>query len=133
MPLIRTAIIDEIRHLDFPMGSYWLVMGAALVLYGVKGTTNDIDLGCTSDLFNTLIAKGSKLVFSNSGKDKIALGNCIHIYREWKVDNTVLIDGIPVADLNSVIHDKEMIGRAKDLEDIIAIRKFINEEKLRHG
>lgn len=128
MHLDKANIIHEIIRLNIPANQYWVIMGAALVLHGVRESASDIDLGCTSELFNSLLDSGYSLSPSNSGKKKITLCPYIHIYMEWTAENVVFIDDIPVADIYSIISDKERFARPKDLKDINTIKHFISKE-----
>ena len=46
--LTRENIIEALREAAFDRNEYWVAAGAAMVLYGIKDTAGDIDLGCTS-------------------------------------------------------------------------------------
>lgn len=127
MHLDKEMILKELSKISLPTEKYWVVMGAALVLYGIKKTTKDIDIGCDLELFNHLIEQGYELKLSNSGKKKITIKENINIYCEWDVEGIVLIDSIPVADLKSIINDKQKLGRDKDLEDINIINGFLGK------
>lgn len=45
----------------------------------------------------------------------------------WHIYNSKLIAGIPVSDLQYVLDWKQETGRAKDLQDITAIRNYLGE------
>lgn len=107
---------------------FWVIMGAALVLYGVKDQTNDIDIGCSAKTFKKLLQKGYQLKATNSNKRKIELKDKISIYEEWKTDKINYIEDIPVADLYSIRTDKARLSREKDLYDIKLIDRYLNEE-----
>jgi len=115
--------------LPFPINDYWVVMGAALVMHNVKEVTHDLDLGCTFTLFNSLVALGFVPKISQSGRQRVDYSEIVHFYLEWPVDSLESIDGIQVASLQSVINDKRLLGRDKDLYDIQLIEAFLKGMK----
>ncbi|MDT8715351.1 hypothetical protein IAI10_01505 [Clostridium sp. 19966] len=48
--LYKEDIIKILKDVDLPLNEYWITSGAGLVIHGVKETTRDIDLGCTTNL-----------------------------------------------------------------------------------
>lgn len=116
---------------DFPIdrSSYYLIMGSALVLYGIRNETNDIDIGCTKEVFNSLLENGYQAIESRSGLEKIIYSQDISIYKEWKVNEVMFLEGIPVADLKSILNDKIRFGRKKDVEDIIKIKELLKSQQ----
>lgn len=125
LSLDKNQIIKKLMDFPIDSSSYYLIMGSALVMYGIKETTNDIDVGCISEAFDSLINNGFKPDKSRSGIDKIVFSQDINIYREWKTDYVLYINGIPVADLKSIMDDKIRFGRPKDTEDVKKIMEFI--------
>lgn len=128
--LNKSTIITKVKQLCFPKNSYWLVMGAALVLHGIKCSTHDIDIGCTKELFEKLIKQGFENSISRSGKEKIVINDNISIYKEWSSDEIVFICGLPVVSLGCIIKDKEKLGRDKDISDINLIAEYLNSRRL---
>ena len=129
MHLDKNLILKELRSISLPVEKYWVVMGAALVLHGVKETTQDIDIGCNLELFTDLLARGYELKLSHSGKKKISIKENVNIYYEWEIKGYVIIDSIQVEDLDGIINDKRKLGRDKDMDDIIKIMMFMNKGK----
>ena len=125
MELNKKDILTILSQLPFPPNSFWIVMGGALVLHGIRDTTRDIDIGCTNELFELLKSTGYNVRISRSGQECIDYCDIVHIYREWKADSFVIIDHIPVVDLLSIIKDKKALGRPKDLADIDLIQEFL--------
>ncbi|MCI8508467.1 MAG: hypothetical protein HFJ06_07915 [Lachnospiraceae bacterium] len=129
MQFNKSMILEELRNSSLPIEQYWVVMGAALVLHGVKETTRDIDIGCSLELFNYLLGRGYKLKLSGSGKKKITINKNINIYCEWNINGFVIIDSIQVADLDTIISDKKKLGRDKDIVDINSIILFKSKKE----
>lgn len=128
MPLDKQTIIYDISNLYLPSDQYCVLMGAALVLHGIKENANDVDLGCTAELFASLIEQGYSRCPSCSVHEKIALGKNIFVYKDWLPAESIFIDGIQTADLKSIIRDKKALGRQKDIEDIAKISCFMSRK-----
>lgn len=123
--MIKTEIISKLRQLNFNINEYIVIAGAALVLHGVKDRTADIDLSCTSKMFNELISRGKNFKINYLGYRYISFDIDIEIFEEYGVYNINFIDGIPTADLQSIRKMKMELGRDKDLEDIKLIDKLL--------
>lgn len=121
----KKDIVFRIKNSVLIGEEFWVIMGAALVLYGIKDQTNDIDIGCSIKSFDKLIKEGYPLKTSRSGKRKIQLEEKISVYEDWKTDEIISIEGIPVADISSIIRDKKNLAREKDLQDIRLINDFL--------
>jgi len=122
--LDRRQICDTVRNFPFSRDTFWLVMGGALVIYGIRDFTNDIDIGCTEGLFNQLKEEGYETHLSKSGLIRIDYSQVVHIYKNWMVDRINYIDDCPVSDLESIIKIKNQFGREKDIEDIALIFQY---------
>ncbi len=132
MPLDRLEIIRIVTSLKFPVDQYSLLMGAALVLHGVKEFANDIDLGCSVKLFDMILNGGYNISVSRSGYQKIDISDTVAMYKEWMPSKIALIDGIPVSALQSIISDKKRYSRPKDIEDIALIKDFVARGGMPH-
>lgn len=114
----RHSILNELDHLGLDRNKFWVIMGAALVLHGIKEYTNDIDLGCSIAEFENLLLLDYEVEYSRSGKRKIILTNQITIYEGWGANHTILVDGYSIASISDVIKDKLKLNREKDRRDI---------------
>lgn len=111
--------IKAILHtLPFPPDSFWVLMGAAMVLHGIKTETKDIDIGCTDTLFYHLQLSGYRVSVNRMGKEKIRFTDEITIYRNWQCESVDFIDNLPVCDINTIIKNKQELSREKDLIDL---------------
>ena len=112
--------------LPFAPEDYWLVAGGAMVLHGIRSTTNDIDLGCTRSLADQLEAAGCSTVRMSDGTRKLCYAPDIEIFEEWLYDRIVTVDGLPVISLPGLLEMKRIIGREKDQQDIRLIEKYLS-------
>ncbi len=55
--LNRQEILDLLGETALDKTEYWVTSGAAMVLYGFRDRTRDIDLGCTSPMADRLERK----------------------------------------------------------------------------
>ena len=69
--LNREEIIHFLKEAAFDSNEYWVTSGAAMVLYGMKDVTRDIDLGCTSHMADELENKGHCAEILRDGSRKI--------------------------------------------------------------
>ena len=46
----KHEIMETIRSFPYDPKDYWVVAGAAMVLYGFREEASDIDLGCTTEM-----------------------------------------------------------------------------------
>lgn len=125
----RSSIISSLRALELPSDGFWVIMGAALVLHGVRPTCTDIDLGCSQHLAHSLLEMGYMASSTSSGHPKLILADGVHLYGGWVSPGLDWIDGIQVASLSSIRSDKMRLGRPKDLVDVqlIDARMAANE------
>ncbi|WDV47990.1 hypothetical protein PV797_09905 [Clostridiaceae bacterium M8S5] len=123
-------ITNIIKELSFDVKDYWVTSGASLVIHGVKESTRDIDLGCTTKLTEELIEKGYKYKYEEDNTRTLYFNEYIELFENWFVDEIEMINGIPVASLKSIIKQKQKLGREKDFRDIKMIKEFINNRKL---
>ncbi len=127
----RKDILNILRNVDLLGEDCWLTSGAALVLYGVKEETRDIDLVCTSQLADRLEAQGVPFRRSPLGNTRIfAYSGQIEVLEDWETEEVVQLEGLPAASLMSIRKQKEALGREKDQADIRLIDSFLSREKL---
>lgn len=125
--LKRKDIVEAIKELKLPATEYWVLAGSALVLHGVKEETRDIDLGCTSKLFEQLALKGYEVKIEDDNSRSLQIENIFEFFENWNVEKIEMIDGVPVGSLGSIRQHKIELGREKDLIDIEIINQFINK------
>lgn len=122
----KSAIIERLAELNLDPEEYWLITGAAMVLYGFKETTGDIDLGCTSRLADELEARGCPVAVMADQTRRIDLMEDVEIFEDWLEDRVIQYEGIPVVSIKGLIQMKKKLGREKDLKDIVLIENRCN-------
>lgn len=124
--LDKEEIVCLLKEAAFGIDEYWVTSGAAMVLYGIRDTTRDIDLGCTSQMADRLESTGYSVEILRDGSRKIVFSEAIEIFENWIEDKAILLNGLPVISLEGMIMMKEKLGREKDQKDIRLIEDFIN-------
>lgn len=127
--LNKEDIICLLKDAAFDINEYWVTSGAAMVLYGIKDMTRDIDLGCTSQMADKLENKGYYVEVLGDGSRRIIFSKTIEIFENWVEDKVILFHGLPIVSIDGMIIMKEKLGREKDLEDILLINEFKNSKK----
>lgn len=124
--MTQKEIKQKLQTLDFPSSEYWVITGSAMVLYGIREQTHDIDLGCTKQLADRLEAEGCPVERLADGNRKILMGEDVEIFENWLYDRVESVDGFPVISLKGLITMKKALGREKDLRDLALIQSFQN-------
>ncbi len=124
--LRKEDIIRLLEEAALDAGEYRVTSGAAMVLYGIRDTTRDIDLGCTSSMADKLEKAGYPTEVLPDGSRKTVFSEAVEIFENWLEDRVVIWEGLPVVSIDGLILMKEKPGREKDREDLRLIRRFQN-------
>ena len=54
----KEDIVSRLKEFPYGTDGFWLTAGAALVFYGVREETDDIDMGCTAEAADRLEKDG---------------------------------------------------------------------------
>lgn len=129
--LTREDILRITAGLDFfGGGDCWLTSGAALVLYGVKKATRDIDIICTRAMAGRLEAQGVPCRRDGLDNTRIfAVNELVEVLEDWATEEVVEVEGLRTASLLSIRAQKAALGREKDLADIVLIDRFLKEKE----
>ena len=120
----RQDIIKRLNSFPYSKDEYWVITGSAMVLYGIREMTHDIDMGCTPRMADQLEKDGYVPTLTESGNRKFSIGDDIEIFENWKYGSVERIDDIPVLSLDGLIEMKKSLGRDKDYRDIALIEEF---------
>ncbi len=122
--LFRKDILRILENLDF-LKDCWLTSGAALVLYGVKESTRDIDLICATELADRLEERGYPFRRCQDNTRIFSVGSQVEVLENWHTEQVVELDSLRIASLQSIRRQKEELGREKDFADIRLIDEFL--------
>ncbi len=121
----KLGIIKELNRFPYSRDNYWLLTGGAMVLYGIKEQTSDIDLGCNKRMADELERDGYLFDLSESGNRHFKYGDCIEVFENWINDTVTVLEDIPVITIDGLIEMKEELGREKDFRDIAIIEEYL--------
>lgn len=125
----KEDIINRLNELNFNKDLYWITTGAAMVMYGLKEFTSDIDLGCDSELISQLESNGVKATILPDFTKRIIIEPDVEIFENWGSGSIRFMDSFPVLSPESIIKVKKELGRDKDIKDIKILEEFIGNFK----
>lgn len=123
----KETIKESVSALPLKMGDYCVITGTALVMHGIKEETKDIDISCTKEAFRTLAAQGYPIKQGDFAR-KVVYSDDVEIFEDWHSGEITMIEGIPVASLESIIVMKKQLGREKDLIDIAKVEALLAQK-----
>ena len=121
----RTDIFEKLRAFPYGKDDYWVITGGAMVLYGIRAETHDIDLGCTPEMADRLESEGYLCKTAPDGNRCFKIGGDIEVFENWLCGSVVNVDGIPVISIEGLVEMKRALGRDKDIKDIRLIEDFL--------
>ena len=119
----RSGILDHLKAFPYDRSEYWIITGGAMVLYGFREQTGDIDLGCSCEMADQLEKDGYLYQITADGKRWFKYNSYIEIVEEWLEDTTQEVDGFQVISVKGLIIMKQEMGREKDFQDIETIKR----------
>ena len=120
----KEDILAKLNEFPYPRGDYWVITGGAMVLYGIREETHDIDLGCTAALADRLEADGYAPQALSDGRRSFHIGADIEVFENWLYGEVEQLYGVPVISVDGLIAMKRRLGREKDLRDIRLIEAW---------
>ena len=121
-------ILKVIDSLKLDYNDYCIISGGALVLYGIRDLTEDVDIFINKHGFDMLSKKYNIVSKENKYKDLFGIGDNIELLlREF--DKTVVynFNGYPVLKIEDILKWKEDNRRDKDLKDIELIKDYLEK------
>ena len=118
----KEDILRKVQALHWPKEDYWLAAGGAMVLYGLRDETRDLDLGCTTARADALAAAGVPFRHMHDGSGRwFTLDRDVEVFENWLLDRVELVEGVPVISLQGLRQMKAALDREKDRKDIALI------------
>lgn len=125
--------LEELLELNLPTDDFAIFGSGPLVIRGMR-ENNDIDVVARESAWQKLAEQYPDNIKSDR---EVAIGH-LSIFRNWLpwfsdidqlIDSADIIDGIRYVKLENVKKWKEVCSRAKDLEDVKQINKYLDENK----
>ena len=124
----KSDIIKTLNQYELNKEEFVILAGSAMVMYGIKDTTNDIDIATSNSLYNDLLKKYDCTFEIEINNHKMyIIDDIINFGTSHYEDDFVIIDGFKVQSLESIIETKLGFGREKDLNDCDMIRNYQNK------
>ena len=123
----RSELLRRLKALPFDPAETWVLAGAAMVLYGFREETADIDLGCSAALADRLEAEGVPCRRTEDGKRWFKPDESLELFEDWLEDEICTLEGLRVVSVKGLVEMKRKLGREKDLRDIALIRQRLEE------
>lgn len=127
----RKFILKALNAYKFDPTQYVVISSAAMVLYGFKDATKDIDIACSPELFEHIkstyptiferIAEGFECRLTCDA----AINFSVHYYDEYKNDFK-LIKGFPVQTPKGILALKRHMNRPSDERDIEILQEYLD-------
>ena len=124
----KNTLINKVKSLAIPTGSYCVLAGGAMLFYGLREQTNDIDLHVNEQAF-ALLQKTQNLVLLDEERRHYAIGDDIELYVTPQ-DEIVFIEreGVCIQTPQAVLALKKRLNREKDRQDIRLLELYIENE-----
>lgn len=129
----KEELLRRMESFPYDSREYWLVAGAAMVLYGLREECRDIDMGCSRALADRLEKEGFLYRRTEDGMRWLKWGKDIELFENWLYDKVVVREGLPVISLPGLLQMKERLGRQKDLQDAALIRNCMKAGDSQYG
>lgn len=121
----KTEILKRLNKLNLDKNEYWVLAGSAMVIYGLRDNTGDIDLGCSSKMADSL-EKTYSVSLCSDGSRRIVIDKDIEIFENWIFDKVNIVSNVPVISLKGLRKLKENLNRDKDIKDIQLIDEYLH-------
>lgn len=122
----KEEYLKKLDSLDLDKERYCIISGGVMLLYGLKDTTEDIDIKIKPDYFEELktrysFKKSPKYLYLYELDDA-----CEVAVLDYKKSDTRIVDGYPVESLELQLEWMIKNNRPKDQEKIKKIKEYLN-------
>lgn len=126
----KQELIEKLDALKLDKDKYCIISGGVLLLYGIKDTTNDIDIKIKPSYFDEL--KG-RFNFKKSPKieyeDLYEIDDEIEVVvKDYNDEDVRIVDGYPVESLKLTLKWWVDHNRPKDQEKIKLVKEYLNNK-----
>lgn len=113
----RKEIIKYLKKYNLDPKKYIIISGAAMVLYGFKEETPDIDIAVTKEYKKELLSKYN-CVLENPETDAYIIDDTLNFGNNFYKRRKEYVEGFPVMNIDDLIETKMKLNRAKDRKDL---------------
>ena len=105
----KNELIEALSRFPYDRREYWVVAGGAMVLYGIKEETQDIDLGCSSKLADLLEKDGHLTGRTEDGNRRFRYSDSIEVFENWLSGSIMDTEGIQAISLDGLLEMKKKL------------------------
>ena len=122
--LNKQDIINILNDYDFDKNKYRVISGAAMVLYGFKEFTKDIDITVTKDYYAYLLNNYDCTFdrINEINEPIFYIDNIINFGNNYFNSRKNIVDDIPVQTKKDLIELKQNLNREKDIKELKLIK-----------
>ena len=122
----KFELLKLVDSLSLPKEEYFILSGGALLMMGLRESTNDLDIAITTKGFE-LLKQNYLPKIKNQERQQYKITDDIECILVERLDSDITyIDNYPCESLISVYNFKKRANREKDQADILAIEKVLN-------
>lgn len=123
--LTKADVCRRLQALRWAPETYWVTAGAAMLFFGLRQVTADIDLGCDRRLADRLEADGIPFTREADGRRHFHLPGNVDVSEDFGRGSVTLWEGIPVVSPGDVLALKRFLNREKDQADIRRLEEYL--------
>lgn len=124
----KNTLIEKVLSLGMQEGSYCVLAGGAMMFYGLREQTQDVDLHVNEAAFAHL-ANSFSLTLLDEERCHYAIGDDVELYVTPQDDIVFSVrDGVCVQTPQAILELKKRLNREKDKTDILLLEKYIENE-----
>lgn len=124
----RNDIVGIIKKYNFDSKDYIIISGAAMVLYGIKEQTGDIDIAVSPKMFGQLLLNHNcEFEKTERGNPCYFIDKVINFSENYYNENRKYVEGLPLQTIDDLIKLKKGLHREKDIKDLQLIKDFQNK------
>lgn len=123
-------LLRKVTKLNLSVNKFYVLGDAALVLYGVKEKSDDINLCISVSLYNTLKTQGRIDLCAKDKKGfyKLDDKSNVRVTTKYKKDfNCVKVGDLYLEDIRKIYEFKKSKNKKKNKADVEAIERFLKE------
>ena len=105
----KNELIEALNRFPYDRREYWVVAGGAMVLYGMREETQDIDLGCTMKLADILEEDGHLTGRTEDGNRRFRYSDSIEVFENWLSGSIMDTEGIQAISLDGLLEMKKKL------------------------
>ncbi len=116
----REQILKILKKYNFNPKKYVVISGAAMVLYGFREETPDIDIAVTKEYYKELLEKYDCVLenIDKNGNKAYLIDDIVNFGTNYYCRSKEYIENIPVQRLKDLISLKQKLNRTKDKKDL---------------